>query len=260
MKKILAALLVLTVVFSLTACGSQKEMLKEIQSKGEIVIATEGDWTPWTYHDENDTLTGFDIELGTAIAEKLGVNAKFTETNWDSILAGVKSGLFDMACNGVDWTEERAKSYNFSDPYVFTEVVLVVKGDNEDITSIDDLNGKTTANTASSTYAEKAEKKGATVTPVDTLEQTLDLVIDGRVDATINAKGSIEEYLSEHPDADIKIVQTLPGDPVCIPMPASKNSDSLVEAVNKALEEMRADGSLAALSVKYFGVDLTTEN
>ncbi len=231
--------------------------LADILSSGTITIATEGDWSPWTYHDEKtNELTGFDVELGNAIAEKLGVTADFQETTWDAILSGVESGRFDIACNGVGYTDERAESYNFSDPYIYTKQVLMVRSDNEDITSFEDLKGKTTANSVGSTYATVAESYGATVTNVDTLDQTLELLLQGRIDATLNAEVSYLDYMNAHPEAEIKVVAKSEGEKVCIPA-AKENTDSLIKAINACIQEMRDDGSLSELSEKYFSGDIT---
>ena len=275
--RIITLALALSMLFVFTACSGKEsgntdgtndgvqnedsnDLLARIKAKGVITIATEGNWTPWTFHDENGELTGLDIEIGKLIAEELGVDVKFEETTWDAILAGVQSGRFDIACNGVGYTEERAEAFHFSTPYVYTHKVLVVSGDNTDITSFEDLKGKTTANTASSTYAALAESYGATVTPVDSLTDTIELVSTGRVDATINAQVSILDYLEEHPDANIKIVAVADGDPVCYPVQKSDDALSLIEEVNRILEENRQNGKLAEISIKYFGVDLTKEN
>lgn len=231
--------------------------LADILSSGTITIATEGDWSPWTYHDEKtNELTGFDVELGNAIAEKLGVTADFQETTWDAILSGVESGRFDIACNGVGYTDERAESYNFSDPYIYTKQVLMVRSDNEDITSFEDLKSKTTANSVGSTYATVAESYGATVTNVDTLDQTLELLLQGRIDATLNAEVSYLDYMNAHPEAEIKVVAKSDGEKVCIPA-AKENTDSLIKAINACIQEMRDDGSLSELSEKYFSGDIT---
>lgn len=239
------------------ASGAEDDLLSRIRERGYIVIATEGDWAPYTYHDENDNLVGYDVEIGRAIAEYLGVEARFEQTNWDAILAGVKSGRFDVACNGVSYTEERAQAYNFSTPYLYTPSVLVVRDDNTDIQSVEDLQGKKTANTISSIYAGIAEEYGATVSGVDTLADTILLVLQGRVDATINAEVSINDYLREHPDAKIRIAQHLEGDTNAFPVRKDPSTDSLLSAINEAIAQMRADGRLAELSVKYFGADLT---
>ena len=255
MKKLIAVLLA---ALLLTASAAVAETaLEAIQAKGTLTIATEGCWSPWTYHDENDKLTGFDVEIGQLIADGLGVKADFQEVPWESILIGVDTGAFDIACNGVGYTEDRAKALDFSDPYVFTEAVLVVRKDNEEIKSLEDLKGRKTSNSPNSTYALKAEEMGATVDYVDTLGETMMMVIDGRVEATINAKGSVDDYLGEHPDAEIKIVQVFPGEPVCYPVKKGEASATLLDAINGILENLRNDGTLSALSVKYFGEDLT---
>ena len=261
MKKLIALALALMLALTVAAVAESADLLSQIRERGTLIIGTEGNWAPWTYHDENDVLTGFDIEIGTLIAQGLGVEPEFMETDWDSILAGVDSGRFDIACNGVGYTKTRAEKYSFSEPYVYTEIVLVVRGDNEDIHSVDDLDGRTTANTASSTFAAIGKRYGATVTPVNTLTETIMLVEQGRVDATINAKGSIDDYLGEHPDANIKVVQVLDeGEPVAYPVRKGEETETLVAAINEILEQARQDGTLSALSVKYFGQDLTGAN
>lgn len=259
MKK-LAILLAMTLMLTaLLATGSAEsaDLLAQILERGYITIATEGDWAPYTYHDESNQLVGYDVEIGQAIADALGVEARFQETDWDSILAGVEGGRFDIACNGVSYTEERAEKYNFSTPYLYTPSVLAVRKDNEDIKSVDDLQGKKTANTISSIYADIAAGYGAEVVGVNTLADTIQQVIQGRVDATLNAAVSINDYMKEHPDAPIKIVQNLEGDTNVFPVRKDASTDTLLAAVNEALQAMRDDGRLAELSVKYFGADLT---
>ena len=259
MKKLIAVLLVLLVAVTSAAAlaGEEKDALARIREKGTLVIGTEGNWSPWTYHDENDVLTGLDVEIGKMIAEGLGVEPVFKEATWDALLAGVDAGRFDIICNGVGYTEERAKSYSFTTPYVYTNKVLVVAESNEDIKSVEDLKGKKTANSASSTYAALAEEYGATLVPVDTLGETMDMLQQGRVDATINAQVSIADYLKEHPEAKIKIVQVLAGDPVAYPVGFGEDYRTLVDAINEILEQARQDGRLAEISMKFFNVDMT---
>lgn len=256
MKKWTALVLAMAVFLGSMAAVAEGDLLSSIKERGKLIIATEGNWSPWTYHDEKtNELTGLDVEIGKLIAEGLGVEAEFAETAWDSILAGVESGRFDIACNGVGYTEKRAEKYDFSTPYVYTHKVLVTRSDNEEIKSVEDLAGKKTSNSASSTYAALAEAYGAVNTPVDTLGETIALLTQGRVDATINAQVSIEDYLREHPDANIKIVEVMAGDPVAFPV--KKGETGFVSAVNEILQAAREDGRLAAISMKYFGLDLT---
>lgn len=234
------------------------DLLAQIQERGEIVIAMEGTWAPWTYHDESGTLVGFDVEVGQQIAQALGVEATFVEGEWDGLLAGLDAGRYDIMINGVDITEERSDAYDFSEPYAYNRTAVIVSGDNTDITSMEDLEGKHTANTISSTYAEVAEGYGAEVTGVDDLNQTFELLLSGRIDATLNAEVTYYDYMEAHPDANIKIACLDPeATQVAIPFRKGEDTASLREAVNQALADMREAGALAELSEKYFGTDIT---
>ncbi len=256
---LLVGLMLMTVILPAAALGEgEADLLSRIKDRGTIIIATEGDWSPFTYLNEDNELVGFDVELGREIAKGLGVEVQFEVAEWDAILAGVSTGRFDMACNGVSYTPERAEAYHFSTPYLYLSSVLAVRNDNEEIKSFEDLQGKKTANTISSIYADIAKEYGATVEGVESLADTFQLLIQGRVDATLNAKVSIEDYLTAHPEAPVKIVAEMVGDIMVIPLQKTESTESLLAAVNDILQAMRDDGRLAALSEKYFGADLTT--
>ena len=246
---------------SSAASTGAADQLAAIQANGKLVVALEGAWQPWSYHDESDTLVGYDVEVSRAIAEKLGVEPEYVESDWDSLFAGLDAGRFDIVCNGVEVTDERAKTYDFTTPYGYIHTALAVRKDNEDIKSFEDLKGKTTANSLASTYMELAESYGATVQGIDTLEETIQLLTAGRIDATLNADVSFYDYLNVHPDADFKLVaQTEDASHVAIPVRKGDDSASLLEAINTAIDELRADGTLKALGEKYFGQDISSED
>ena len=243
-----------------TASSAPLNKLDSIQKSGKLVVALEGAWQPWSYHDTSDTLVGYDVEVSRAIAEKLGVEPEYVESDWDSLFAGLDAGRYDMVCNGVEVTEERAKTYAFTTPYGYIHTALAVRKDNEDIHSFEDLKGKTTANSLASTYMELAESYGATVQGIDTLEETIQLLTAGRIDATLNADVSFYDYLNVHPDADFKLVaQTADASHVAIPVLKSEDT-AYLDALNTAIEALRADGTLKTLSEKYFGQDISSEN
>ena len=246
---------------SASSAAAADDLLSTIQNRGTLIVALEGAWQPWSYHDETDTLVGYDVEVSRAIAEKLGVEPEYVESDWDSLFAGLDAGRYDLVCNGVEVTEERSKTYDFTTPYGYIHTALAVKKDNDTIKSFEDLKGKTTANSLASTYMELAESYGATVQGIDTLEETIQLLTAGRIDATLNADVSFYDYLNVHPDADFKIVaQTEDASHVAIPLRKGDATASLLEAINNAIDELRADGTLTEISERYFGQDISKEN
>lgn len=254
-------------VLGLAGCGSStassdsgEDHLARIKSAGKIVVGLEGDWQPFSFHNDNDELVGFDVEVATEIADRIGVEAEIVEGPWDGLFAGMSAGTYDMVVNGVDVTEEREKTYDFSDPYAYDHVVLVVRADNDEIKTFEDLDGKTTANSIGSTYMEIGESYGAEVSGVDSLAETMTMVLNGQVDATVNAATSVQDYLNTTGETNLKIVDQM-DDATALAIPLVKGEDNatLLGAVNNALSEMRSDGTLSALSEKYFGADLTEE-
>ena len=258
----MAAMLSMALLLGTTGCGSKdtgEDLLSQIQEKGEIVVAMEGTWAPWTYHDEAGNLVGYDVEVAQKIAEKLGVKATFVEGEWDGLFAGLDAGRYDIVVNGVEVTEERAQKYDFSEPYGYIHTALIVRADNTDIQSFEDLKGKTTTNSIASTYMTLAESYGATATGVDSLDQTMEMVLAGRVDATLNAEVSFYDYMKVHPDAELKVVAlTKDASLVSIPVRKGEENTSLKEAIDQAITELREDGTLTELSEKYFGSDIST--
>ena len=236
-------------------------LLKQVLDKGTLVAGMEGNWAPWSYHDlDTNAVIGDDADTARAIGEKLGVEVQIVEAPWESLFAGLDDGRYDLVINGVEVTDERSEKYDFSEPYAYIHTALVVRKDNEEIKSFDDLKGKKTVNSIGSTYMELAESYGASAAGVSTLNDTIQNVIDGRADATLNADVSIYDYLNQQPDANIKIVATTEdASHVAIPIRKGDETASFEKAVNAAIEELKADGTLAELSEKYFGSDVTKE-
>ena len=250
----------LTISFTASALAAE-DKLEEIQKRGTLIAAMEGDWAPWSFHDlESDEVIGFDADVARAVAGKLGVEVKIVEAPWESLFAGMDAGRYDMVVNGVEITEERSEKYDFSVPYAYIHTALIVRSDNEDIKTFEDLKGKRTVNSIASTYMTLAESYGASATGVSTLSDTLQNVLSKRADATLNADVSFYDYMNQHPEAPLKVVAvTEDASYVSIPLPKGEETRSLREAVDKALEEIKEDGTLKELSEKYFGSDVTKE-
>lgn len=239
------------------ATSSSQDLLDQIRAKGTIVIATEGTWSPWTFHDEKGNLTGYDIELGRLIAKHLGVKAQFVEGKWDGLLAGISSGRYDIMINGVDITPEREKAFSFTEPYAYNKTVVVTRASDTAIQSMQDLKGKVTANTISSTYAEVAERYGAKVTGVDDLNQTFELLLRGRIDATLNAEVVFYDYKRVHPAAEVKIA-AVSDEMTSVGIPLKKEgTEKLKQEINKVLTPLHQSGELSKLSQQFFGADIS---
>ena len=245
---------------STAGSGEAADRLEAAKARGTLIVALEGAWSPWCYHDDTDTLVGYDVEVSRAIAQYMGLEPEYVEGEWDGLFAGLEAGRYDIVCNGVEVTEERARSYDFSEPYAYIHTALAVRADDDSITCFEDLAGKTTANSIASTYMTLAESYGAEVLGVDTLDETIQMLLAGRVDATLNADVSFYDYLNVHPDAAFKLVdETDEASHVCIPVRKGGGSDTLLAAVNEAIDALRADGTLAEISEKYFGSDISSE-
>ncbi|PWT28378.1 amino acid ABC transporter substrate-binding protein [Butyrivibrio fibrisolvens] len=236
----------------------QSTTYDKILEQGYITFATEGTYAPYSYHDDDNNLVGFDVEVAQKVAEKLGVEARFTETQWDGIIAGLDAQKYDAIANQVSITPERQEKYLFSTPYTYVYGAVIVSGDNEDISSFEDLDGKDVALTVTSNWAEVAQSYGGNIVSTSGFSESIQLVIQGRADATVNDNVTFLDFKANQADANVKIVATSQ-DSTQSAILIRQEDTALQEAINKALEELRADGTLAELSVKYFGEDITIE-
>ncbi|MDX6326704.1 MAG: L-cystine transport system substrate-binding protein [Nocardioidaceae bacterium] len=241
---------------SSTAAGTT---LQDVKDKGALVVGTEGTYAPFTYHDQGGSgaLTGYDVDVAKAVGQQLGVPVKFEETQWDAIFAGLDAGRFDMIANQVSITPERQKQYTFSTPYTVSKGVIVVKKGDTSIASFADLQGKTTAQSLTSNWYDLAKKSGANVQNVEGWAQAVTLLEQGRVDATINDQLTYLDYQKTKGDAGIAVAATT-GDSARNAFAFRKGSDGLAKAVDQALTKLRKDGTLAKISDKYFGEDVSS--
>ena len=260
MNKLFRIGMSIALTFGLVACGqggSTEDHLARIKKANVLKVGLEGDWQPFGYEDKDGNLVGYDVEVARTVAEHLGVEIEIIPTAWDGLLQGLESGVFDIVVNGVDVTEERQKTFDFSEPYAYDHAVLIVREDNNDIKTFEDLKGKTTANSTGSTYMEIGASYGADVKPVDTLAETLNLVDIGQADATINANTSYIDYMTNEGGPFKVVAQTEEATAYAIPLKKGQDNATLLTEINSCIQKMKSDGSLAKLSIKYFTEDLT---
>ena len=235
-------------------------LIERINNKGTITVGTEGTYAPFTYHDKDGKLTGYDVEVTRAVADKLGIKVEFKETRWDSMMAGLKAGRFDVVANQVGLTSpERQATFDKSEPYSWSGAVLVVRKDSN-IKSIDNIKGVKTAQSLTSNYGEKAKAAGAELVPVDGLAQSLTLIEQKRADATLNDELAVLDYLKNKPDAGVKIVWSAPADEkVGSGLIVNKGNDEALAKFSTAMTELKADGTLKKLGEQFFGKDISVK-
>ena len=280
LKKAGAAVLALTLTAALAGCGSSASSaaassdtaaaastadtaaeteLDKVKAAGKLIVGVEGTYPPFTYHDDNGELTGLDIELGKALADKLGVEVKFQEAAWDSLLIGIDTERFDTVINSVSITDERAEKYDFSDPYYYEARRVVVRADDDSIHGPEDLNGKKIATNTTNAFIPWYEEQGVEVVGIDTSGEAIDLLLSGRVDFVGTNVPVLNAYLQEHPDAADKVKEAfvIPNSEDTIAIPVRKGEPEFLDAINAALAELREEGTLKEISEKYLGGDYT---
>lgn len=242
-----------------TVAYAADDELSQIQESGVLKVGVEGTYPPYTYHDEDGELTGFDVEVAKVIADKLGVEADFTESAWDSLLAGIDSGRLDTVINAVSITDERSEKYDFAGPYFYITQQIVVSKDNDDIVDMDSLNGKKMANTATTAYLDILEDAGASLVQINTADEAVALISSGRADFTTFNSVVFNEYLQQHPDANLKVAFVIPNVVDEYGVPVKKGETALYDAIQSAIDELKKDGTLSQLSMDYFDTDFTQE-
>lgn len=250
MRRRLFATVLLAVLAAtgLTACSSSSD-------PDVLRVGTEGTYAPFSFQGADGALTGYDVEVAQAVGEKLGKRVEFVQTPWDAIFAGLESRRFDVVANQVTVTPERSQKYGISTPYTVSEGVVVTRADDTAITSLADLRGKTSAQSVTSNWNQVATDAGAKVEAVEGFVQAVQLLKNGRVDATVNDNLAVAEYTTRTGDTSVKVAAETGS--TTEQAFATRKDDALLADLNRALDELRADGTVKRISEKYFGTDVS---
>lgn len=233
-------------------------LLEQVKHHGTLVVGLEGTYPPFSFQGEDGKLTGFEVDFATALAEHLGVKAKLNPTKWDGMLASLDSKRIDVVINQVTISDERKKKYDFSTPYTVSGIqALVKKGNEGTITKPEDLKGKKVGVGLGTNY-EQWLRDNVQGVDVRTYDDDPTKYQDLRV-------GRINAILVDRLAALDLVKKT--GATLAVAGPAfsrqesgvavRKNNPELLAAINQAIAEMQKDGTLAKISEKWFGADVT---
>lgn len=260
MKKIKYLIVAVVLGFLVSACATSDNNVStydKIMKDKTLTVATEGTYAPFSYY-KDDKLSGYDVEIIEAVAKEMGIKVKFVETKWDGIIAGLDAGKYDVVANQVGITKEREEKYLFSTPYTYSQGVIIVADDNNDIQSFLDLKDKKAAQTITSNWAKTAEKYGAEIIGTDGFDQSVSLVTQKRADATLNDSVTYLDYIKNKPGAKVKVAAQ--SDEVSQTAFLMRKTDKdLQKAIDKALKTLQEKGILKEISDKYFGKDISVQ-
>ncbi|MEW6422074.1 MAG: transporter substrate-binding domain-containing protein [Deinococcota bacterium] len=224
---------------------------------GVLKIAMEGTYPPFTYKDEQGQLTGFDVDIAKAVAAKLGLRPEFVLTEWSGILGGLQANKYDVIVNQVGITPERQKTIGFSRPYAYSSPQIIVrKGSSFNPKTLADLKGKRVGVGLGSNFEQQLRQAGGinVVTYPGAPEYLADLAA-GRLDAAYNDR-LLVGYLITKNNLPIKGAGVI-GQPEPVGIAFKKTNTALGNAINRALLQIKADGTYAKISRKWFGEDVS---
>ncbi|MDE7319576.1 MAG: basic amino acid ABC transporter substrate-binding protein [Lachnospiraceae bacterium] len=226
---------------------AENEEEAEVSDGGTLVMATNAYFEPYEYY-EGDQIVGIDAEMATAVAEKLGMELKIEDMEFDSIIPAVNSGKADMGVAGMTVTEDRLVNVNFSKPYTTaTQVIIVQEG--SDITGEADLNGKTVGvqlGTTGDIFASDIE--GAEIEQYNKGMDAVQALANGMIDAVIIDNEPAKQFVSKAEGLKILEEEFITEE---YAIAFAKDNEELMEKVNAALDELIADGTIQSIIDKY---------
>ncbi|WP_349533407.1 transporter substrate-binding domain-containing protein [Leuconostoc citreum] len=262
MKKITIAVITIVIILA-AAIGLSRQQAHHKQastdtiSPNTLTIGLEGTFAPFSYRQDGK-LTGFEVDLSTAIAKKLDLKPKYVQTKWDSLIAGLGSKRYDVIFNDVGVTPERQQAYRFSTPYLYAKTVLIKRKNNKQLNSLADLKGKKMAQSTTSNFGVLAKKSGAEIVAVPGMTEAMNMVTTQRADGALNDLGAYANWQKANPDADTTAIDLSKESPAAPAAPLlAKNNKKLQQRIDQAIADLKQDGTLQKLSLTYFNADLT---
>jgi len=258
--RVARALALIAVAFGLIALGAPSDA-SAADDRPVIQVGTEGTYPPFTYVDpRTDELTGYDIDVMRAVAEEAGWDIRFVQAPFDSLFPALDSQRIDVIANQITINPEREARYLFTRPYTFSHGVIVTAADNDEITTLADLEGKKTAQSETSNWAQVARDAGADVQSVEGFAPAAELLVQGRVDAIVNDNIAVLDYLASTGSTDIKIAGDAGAEISKQALVFRQSDQELRDRADEAIATLQEDGTIAEISEEYFGADVSVED
>lgn len=252
MKKIIAIVLCMILVLSLTACGTKGTPLKKLEKAGKLVIATSPDFPPFESLSGDGKVEGIEIDILETVCKELGVTLEIQQMDFDSVLPGVQAGKYDMGVSGISVTEKRQKNVLFTEPYCLAAQAIVVK-EGSPITGKADLTGKTVSVQTGTTAESFCMENGYTVNAYAANNDAQSAVLQGKVDAWViddlTAADMVKTYNAQGGDQLVILDEAMTTEPYAFAM--AFGSEDTIAKINTILEGMLADGTIAEIFQKY---------
>lgn len=240
------------------AIAADENLLNKVKDRGTLLVGLEGTYPPFSFQDENGKLAGFEVDFANALAQHLGVKASLKPTKWDGMLASLDSKRIDVVINQVTISDERKKKYDFSTPYTISGIQALTKADKaSSIAKPSDLSGKKVGLGLGTNYEQwlRENVKGVDIRTYDDDPTKYQDLRVGRIDAILVDRLAALDLVKKT------------GNTLAVAGPAfsrqeagvavRKNNPELLAAIDKAIADMQKDGTLAKISDKWFGVDVT---
>ncbi|MGD9146968.1 MAG: transporter substrate-binding domain-containing protein [Anaerolineae bacterium] len=253
----------------------QEPVLNRVLERGVLIVSTDANYAPQSFLNDDGEMDGFDVDVAKEVARRLGVELEFATPDWDQITAGHWGGQWDLSIGSMTPTEDRAEVLWFSQPYYYTPAAFAVHADNSTIETVDDLSGKTVGLGIATTYEDYLNgglsmlggeisyapppnvKIWQYLTDGDAL---LDMELgDGvRLDAVMTAQPTIQDAMNA--GVPLRYVgRPAFYEPLVFALDkAGGEADEMLSRLNQIIAAMHEEGILSALSVKWYGIDLTT--
>jgi L-cystine transport system substrate-binding protein len=239
-------------------CGPRTDQasatMQRVKRAGVMRVGFEGAYPPFNFLNEQKQFDGFDVDVANDIARRLGIRVEFVATQFEALIGGLDADKWDIVIAQMSITDQRKKQVDFTDPYVVTGGVIIVRNGESGYTTLADLKGKRVGAGSGTTFEEVATAAGAEVTTYKSVNQYVQDLENRRLDAIINDRITMG-YLIKSKNLPLKISSTDLVSRDVIGMAVKKNNPDFVAAVNKALNEMKTDGTYKTIYVKWFGVE-----